>query len=120
MPGHRGFEAAPQRRAVNRNDHRLGGIFHGPQAVHQSFTHLLGRGLSEFADVGAGNERPSGADQHDGLDVGIVVGALEGSVNPLGHSGAERVHGRVLDGDDGNVPLAGEADEFRHSCIRLL
>ena len=67
------------------------------------------RGLAELGDVGAGDEGAARADQDDGIDGGVGVERLrrvpEGASECLG----ERVHRRVVDGDDGDAALAVDA-----------
>jgi len=63
------------------------------------------RRLAEFADIGAGDEGLALADQHDRRDGGIGDGSLDAIDQTLPHGDAESVHGRVVDGEDGDGAL---------------
>ena len=64
------FQSAAPRCSVERRHDDLGAVLHRGDDVVQ--TGALGR-LAEFADVGAGDEGAATADQHDGVDVGILA-----------------------------------------------
>ena len=59
----------------------------------------------EDVDVGAGDERVAGADEHDGVDRGIAVRARDALVDRLPDARAERVDRRVVDGQDRDAIL---------------
>ena len=88
----RDLEPAAQRGAVQRRDHdQRRGFDSGADVGQEGF----GRRLAEFADVGAGKERPSLAiDQHR---LGAVLfGAFDPLDQPLPHRKAQRVDRRVV------------------------
>ena len=57
----------------------------------------------EDVDVRAGDERRAGADQDDGVRGRILAGALDGLADAFGNAGAQGIHRRVVDGDDGDA-----------------
>ena len=81
----RDFQAAAQRRAVDRGDDRLGRVLH--LVLHVEQAGALHR-AAELGDVGAGDEGAALADQHDGLDGRIGDGLLEALDQPVAHVGA--------------------------------
>ena len=67
---------------------------------------LLARGdLPELPNVGTGNERLSGADQHNSLHALGRLGLVDRFDDPLGHARTERVDGRVVHGDDADLTI---------------
>ena len=103
----RRLEAAAERRAVQRRDDRLRGVLHRRDDVVQ-----VGGcgGLPNSRDVGAGDEGAARADQHDRVDVGIVAAALDAFLDAVAHAMAQRIHRRIVDGDDGDVAVATQTD----------
>lgn len=69
----------------------------------------LGR-LAELADVGAGDEVGARARDHDGVHVGVVAQFGKGLLQALAHRGAQRVHRRVVQGDQGDGAVALDAN----------
>ena len=61
---------------------------------------LAGGDFAEFLDVGSGDERAPAADQHDGAYFGVLFRRLDPCENAFRNSGAQRVHRRIIDGDD--------------------
>ena len=59
--------------------------------------------LLEDVDVRAGDERRAGADEDDGVRGRIVAGALDRVADRFGNAGTQRIHRRIVDGDDGNT-----------------
>src|ERR1700691_3013858 len=53
----------------------------------------------------------------NGFDVGVLRDLVERLGNALGDAGAERVDGRIIDGDHGDVVLFCELDEICHREI---
>ena len=107
VAGHRELETAAERVAVNRRDERLADVLdvrqarvHGPRPLERLLARLQ---LLEDVDVGAGDERRAGADQDDRVGGGIVARALDGVADAFRNARAERVDGRVVDGDDGDA-----------------
>ena len=109
MAAHRQLKPAAERRAVHRRDRRL---FH----LVQRRDHLDERGrlrrLAELGDVGAGHERAARAGDHDGLDRGVVARRDHAFLDALAHAMAQRIHGRIVDGDDGDVAVATQTDRI--------
>ena len=58
---------------------------------------LAGLDGLEDVDIGAGDERRSGADEHDGVGRGVGAGARDGLADAFGHTGAQRVDRRIVD-----------------------
>jgi hypothetical protein len=103
MSGHRSFEPAAERRTVNRHHDRLGRILDSQQLRQQGeFAPLAGGDLAEFLNIGAGNERPSRADDDDRLHPGIAIGLLDPGDDALRNARTEGVHRRIVDRDDGD------------------
>ena len=71
-------------------------------------------GVLERRDVGAGDERPPGAADHDRGDAGVALGRVERGGQALGHARAERVDRRVVDLDDEHVAVTMGANELGH------
>ena len=59
--------------------------------------------LFQRLDVRAGDERPPGAGDDDAANGGVGLRPGNGRVDAVGHFLAERIDGRVVDGDDGDV-----------------
>src|SRR5207245_10366588 len=79
----------------------------------------LHRGLAELGDVGAGDERAPGADDHDRLHRSVGDGLLDPVVQSLAHVLAQRVDGRVVDGEHGHAAAGAEVyglGDLRHVC----
>ena len=96
VAGQRQFEAAAERRAVDRGDDGLGAAF--DQFASGLFRLLVGiRRLAEIADVGTGDERPALAGDDDGLD--SVVGECRFQMlrQIETHAGTHRVDRRIVD-----------------------
>ena len=110
----RRLQPAAQRRAVQRRHDDLGAVLHGGDDVVQ--VGALGR-LAELADVGAGDEGAAAADQHDGVDVGIWRESLDAFLDAVAHGGGERVHRRVVDGEDADAPLGGAKHCVGHGVL---
>ncbi len=75
---------------------------------------LAGLQRPEDVDVGAGDERRTGADEDDGVGVGIANGAGHGVVDAFRDTRTERVDGRVVDGQDGDAIDDVVVNEPRH------
>ena len=108
MADQRDLEAAAQRRAVDRGDDRLGAILDRGLRVGQA---RAGERLAELGDVGAGDEGAPGADQHDRLDRGIGRRLPHAVAQPVAHLRRQRVDGRRIDGQDGDVALHAEVGD---------
>ena len=99
------FEAAAERRAVDRRNDRLGASLDRRLNVEQRGP--LGR-LAEFGNVGAGDEGAAVADQHDGLDRGVGRRLRDAGTEAVADVGGKRVDRRRVDRDHGDVAFAGE------------
>src|SRR5947207_8820911 len=97
------LEPAAERKAVNRSNDRL------LRTLEDVDGALADRGswpaLAELADVRAGDERAPCANQHHRLHGRILFALGEGGQDTFGHAGAQRVDGRIVDGDDANAVL---------------
>jgi hypothetical protein len=103
------FEPAAEGRPVDRGDHRYGRVLDHTLRVGEA--RRLGRSPAELGDVGAGDERAAIADQHD--RVGAVGDRLVDAVeDALADMPTERVDGRVVDDDEGDVVVALQADRL--------
>jgi hypothetical protein len=117
VAGQRHLEPAAQRGAVDRGHHRLG------RALDQ-IEHLVQPGLlrrfAEFGDVGARNKGAPRARDHDRRDARIGRGLLEAIPQTLAHVLAERVDGRIVDGEHGHAAAAIEINGLTDGCHGLL
>ena len=104
MPGHRKFQPAAKRGAVHRHDDRLGAFFDQAQQIVKvrRFGSAPGR-LFELLDVGAGDKRPAGPHDNDGIDRRIVREPDDDGRQFFTHLAAERIDRRVVDSHDGNA-----------------
>ena len=109
MPRHRDLQAPAQSHAVDRHDHRLRAILDPGQQRMQvrGRSRIPGR-LFQFLDIGPGDERSAPAYQHNGANRGIALGCFESRPNAFRHSGAKRIHGRIVDGNDSHPVATGE------------
>ncbi len=104
MTGHRQFEAAAERRTVQRHHH-------GPVAVFDARQQIVNvrrtrssapRGLFELLDVRASGERAAGAHHDNGPNGRVRVDLIERRVQSVDDLRTKRVDGRVVDDDDGD------------------
>ena len=115
MAAQRGFEATAQGRAMNGRHNRLGEVLNDLHGVEKI------RRLERFAELGnvhTGDKGPAGADENrcDGV---VFVGFSKALRQALAHMLAQRVHGRIVDGDDADVVLFGIANRMTHSATFL-
>jgi hypothetical protein len=103
MAGERDLEAAAERGAVDRGDHRLGAILDHVDDLRQPGG--CGLGGAELADVGAGEEGLALADDDHRLHRLVGIRLPDRRDQPLAHRVAERVHRRVVRGDDQHVAM---------------
>src|SRR3546814_3720707 len=95
-----------------RRDHRLAcRLDHIEQRVEIG----AARGLAEFADVGAGDEGAAVAAQHDRLDAIVGERGLEMLLEAPADVPRQRVDGRIVDDDDGDVAGLLHRDADRKS-----
>jgi hypothetical protein len=109
---HCDFQAAAQRRAMNRHHHGFRAIFNSREQGIQSDVAILlaGRDLAEFFDVGSSDERATASDQHSGANARVGHDLFDRFPDPFRDAGTERVDRRIVDGDDGNVVIASKLD----------
>ena len=116
VSGHGDLETAAERGAMNRHDHRLGAVFDPRQErVHVARRLAVApRRALEAVDVGAGDERPAGAHEHDRRYRVVLLGSVEGADDGCRNAGTQRVDGRVVDGDDGDGVSYGDGYGVGH------
>ena len=118
MAGHRYLETAAQGLAVNRHHHRFGRIFNRPQEREEGQARpLVGRHLLKFPDVGACNKCRTGADHDDSLDCRVPHRLRDRIEDAIGYSGAERIHGWIVDGNYRDVIQTRRLHQFVHSSL---
>src|SRR4030095_3974110 len=104
-------------RHLNGGDDRLGTRLDEVQHLVQAG---LAGWLAELRDVGAGDEGPAAAHDDDGPHRGVADRLFHPVAQPLAHVLAERVDGRVIDGEHGHAAAAIEIDgpgQGCHSCF---
>jgi hypothetical protein len=101
----RSFQAAAERGAVDRGDDGLGRILDRVADIVQA---RRLRRFAELGDVGAGDECPAVADQHYRLDGGVGDRLLHAFDDAVAHLLRQRVHGRRIDGQHGDVALRSQ------------
>ena len=119
IAAHRGFEPATQRIAMNGGHNRLGaGIELVGRAVPDRRPDAA---FAELANIRAGDEAASGTDEHHGLHRGVSMGFFKARSDAFRHARAQRIHRRVVDGDDPDAVLDVQGDKiFRHSFLRAV
>ena len=75
------------------------------------------RRFAEFGDVGAGDEGAATAGQDDRLHFRIGDGAFDAFENTAADGGAQRIHRRAVDRDDGDHVITFELDHFVHETL---
>jgi len=115
MTGERELGSRAERGAVHRRHHWIGAVLDQPQ----HFVEPGGYSGVEFLDVGAGDEGPPGAAEHDRLDVrpDFEVGKrlLQSGAHPA-HPAIHRIDGRVVDDDHCDAVDDRIADDLTHVC----
>jgi hypothetical protein len=71
----------------------------------------------ELADVGAGDEGAAAADQHDGVDVGVLAEGFDAVLDAVADGGRQRIHRRIVDREDADTPLGGAKDCVGHGRL---
>ena len=115
----RDFQAAAQRRAVDRGDHRLGRAFHGVLHVVKAGAALR---PAELGDVGAGDEGAAVADDHHRLGGRIGQSRGHAASQAVAHVERQRVHRRRVQGDDPDIAfqvVAGHMVDLGHRGVVL-
>ena len=108
MRRQRHFEPAAERGAVNRRDDRLRRVFH---RVERPLEAGRGRGLAEFGNVSAGDERPSVADDDDRLDRAVRLRRFDASFEALADDLRQRVHWRGVDRNQRDFAFDRKVDD---------
>ena len=116
MAAHGELEPTTERRAVHRRDRRLLDVV--DQRDHVDQARRL-RGLAELGDVGARDECAARAGHDDRFHARVVARLLEAFHQARPHAMAQRIHGRIVDGDDGDVAVAPHADWIVHERLSL-
>ena len=111
MAGHGGFEAATEGGAMDRGDDDFFAGFH---LMHDFRQPRLFNRLVEFRDIGAGDKRPAGANQHRGACGGVTFETGEGIRQSAADRQGECVHRWVVDGNYGNVAVEFVAHYISH------
>ena len=108
MRRQRNFEPAAERRAVDRGDDRLRRVFHRVERLVEA-----GRGgrLAEFGNVGAGDERPSVADDDDRLDGAVRFRRFDAAFEALADGLRQRVHWRGVDRNQRDFAFDRKVDD---------
>src|SRR5258708_39861653 len=65
--------------------------------------------------IGSGDKRTPAADDYAGAHFPVGIGLFDGGLQPLHHSRTQRVDGRIVDGDDRDIPIALETDPGIHA-----
>src|SRR5262249_38093878 len=114
VAGERDLEAAAERGAVDRGHDRLRRSLHLGQYLLQAGRL---RRLAQFGDVGPGHEAAAAAGQPAGPDLGIRDRSLHAFENAAADRGAQRVDGRIANGDDTDGVVPFELDYFVHATL---
>ena len=114
VAGERDFEAAAERGAVDRRDHRLAARL---DAVDHLGQHRQLHRLAELGDVGAGEEGLAFAGDDDRVDAVVGLGLLDRGDQPLAHARAERVHRRVVRQHDQHVAVLLRRDRAGRGLV---
>jgi hypothetical protein len=103
------LEPSAERVAVDRGNDRLRAVVEHVGAAARG----LRPRLAELPDVRAGDKAAPRADQHHGADIGIGIAALDAFDDPFAHTGSQRVHRRIVDGDHTDAVLDFESHHVR-------
>ena len=110
----RQFQAAAHGHGVNCRHRRLGAVFKCEDQA-QEVGVLDGLGRAEFLDVGAARECLASTGDHDGLDGVVGNGFLQPSHDAQARGKTQTIHGRVVEGDHGDVALNGVVSTHENS-----
>ncbi len=118
VAAHGDFEATTERGAVEGHHNRQGRVFDAADDGGK-IDWLGGSGddFTEFPDVGPGDERGTRTDDNNGGCSGVRDRVGDAGGEPLGHSGAQGVNRRVVDGDNCDIGVDRELYEFVHSQL---
>src|SRR6516162_5465943 len=118
MRGEGDLQPTTKRVSMDRCDDRLGAGVEDLMGAAALDRRRAAR--AEGADIGAGDEAPSCADQHHRFDCRVGVAALDILDDALGHTRRKRIDRRVVNCDDTDAVdiLKANQSAFRH--FRLL
>jgi hypothetical protein len=108
VQGERDLDPATHHRTVQGGDRRNG---QGLETIEETAVGLLLGRPPEFCDVGAGEERVAGAEQHQAPDVMLGFQRIEHLQEALADRDIDRVDGRVIDREHDEVTLPRHGDE---------
>ncbi|MGY4430806.1 hypothetical protein ACVWWO_003283 [Bradyrhizobium sp. F1.13.1] len=107
MADQRQLQSATEGVAVHRSDDRLPRIFHRSQ---QLVPPRRFRRLAELGDIRSGDESATGAGQNDRLHLRIGDRGVHGFQDAAANRSAQRVHGGIVDRDNGDRVMTFEFD----------
>src|SRR5215831_2430841 len=100
---------------MDRHDYGVWRVFEFLQQVVQFWSGPPARrGLLEFFDIRSGDKGPAAADDHNGVDGGIILRCVYTRGKSLRYSRTQRIYGRILHRNNGNIVLFIEGDKFVH------
>jgi hypothetical protein len=116
MTSHGQLEPTAERRAMNGEHDRLGGVFDAHEQVMEIGRLDVGipRRPFQVPDVGAGDEGAPGASDHDGTNGWMGTCLIKGANQPLGHAWTQRVDRRVVDFDNCNIVAQRDRNKIGH------
>ena len=105
VAGHGCFQAAAERRAVNRRHNGLARFFHRIQNLIEAWpAACLARShFAELFDVRAGDKRSPAADQDDRFHAVVFAECFHAGQDPFRHSRAQRVDWRIVHCENSNL-----------------
>ena len=106
---------ATERFAVDCGDHGFRRLL---DAVDQLRELRILRGLAEFLDVRAGEERTAGADDHQRVQVSAGIDPFNRLPQTCSYAVRERVHRRMVDFGDRDATMDADGDGAWHACLR--
>jgi len=111
VAGHRGLEAAAQRRAMNRGDHRFRAVL---DVVQQWIQRRQGQ-FQKLANIGARDKGSPGTHEHYGTNLTVAFQSFHGLLQLQRNRSAQRVDRRVVDREDAHCTPAGNNHEAAHA-----
>src|SRR5215471_15687826 len=117
MASHGKLKPAAKSCAVNCHYDRLAAVFDSEKQGKEcdAAPGLSGSNLAEFLDIGAGNKSAAASDQYGGAYVWVFVNLLNRIGNAFRNSRTEGINWRVIDGDNSDIVVFSELDQFAHS-----
>src|SRR5690606_32335915 len=113
-------EPAAERGAMDRHDDRLRRPLDPREQIVEVgwLDRRIPCGAREIVDVGAGDEGPAGADDDDRPNGRVTLRLIDRGHEPFRNTRAQRVDGRVVDFDDGDIATDGDGYRVRHQEAR--